>query len=114
LLLLSDPRLDGVSVEILSRGSRITRIGSALGPGVLEISGGAGDFVSLFPLGGAVEGVSTAGLRFSLQDETLLLGPSRGLSNELLGPRAQVSSARGRLLVVHTDRTIEERQEDPG
>jgi thiamine pyrophosphokinase len=106
LLLLADPRLDGLEVTLAGRGSRIFRAGMAAGPGAVEIAGEPGDLVSLFPLGDAVEGVSTHGLRFALADETLLLGPSRGLSNELLGPTAQVSSRRGRLLVIHTDRSM--------
>ena len=70
------------------------------------IEGDAGDFVSLFPLGRAVEGVTTEGLRFPLADETLPLGPSRGLSNELLGTGlARVTTRRGRLLVIHTRRS---------
>lgn len=104
LLLLADPRFDGVEVAVVGRGSRITRIGTAMGPGELAIEGTAGDFVSLFPLGAAVEGVTTDGLRFPLRGEILALGPSRGLSNELLRTRARVSSCRGCLLVVHTSR----------
>ncbi len=105
LLLLADPRLDGVAVALAGRGSRITRIGTAAGPGEAEVVGDPGDFVSLFPLAEAVEGVTTSGLRFGLVDETLPLGPSRGLSNELLEQHARVTSRRGRLLVVHTRRS---------
>ena len=104
LLLLADPRLDGIAVELIGRGSRIVRIGSAEGPGEIVVAGAIGDFVSLFPLGAAVEGVTTDGLRFGLRDESLPLGPSRGLSNELIGTTARVTSRRGCLLVVHTAR----------
>ncbi|MEA2027069.1 MAG: thiamine diphosphokinase [Chloroflexota bacterium] len=106
LLLLADPRLDEIDVAIAGRGSRICRIGTAGGGGEAHIEGEAGDFVSLFALGGSVEGVSTTGLRFSLTDETLCLGPSRGLSNELLGHDARVTSRRGCLLVIHTHRSM--------
>lgn len=108
LLLLADPRLDGVEVAIAGRGSRITRSGTADAPGEVIISGQPGDFVSLFPLEHAVEGVTTTGLRFSLTDETLPLGPSRGLSNELDAPAARVITRRGRLLVIHTARSMAE------
>ena len=50
--------------------------------------------------------MNTHGLRFPLADETLPLGPSRGLSNELLDATAQVTSRRGRLLVIHTRRSM--------
>lgn len=102
LLLLADPRLDAAEVSLLGRASCITRIGTHDGPGEIVITGASGDFVSLFPLGASVDGVSTEGLRFPLHAEVLSLGPSRGLSNELLGTTARVRTRRGRLLVVHT------------
>jgi len=102
LLLLADPRLDGLEVTLVGHGARIVRIGSGAGPGAMRIVGEAGDLVSLFPIGGDVDGVVTEGLRFPLREETLPVGPSRGLSNELVGSSARVSSRRGRLLVVHT------------
>jgi thiamine pyrophosphokinase len=60
--------------------------------------------VSLFALDGEVADVRTEGLRFPLLAEPLLLGRTRGLSNEMLGERAQVTTGRGRLLVVQTAR----------
>ncbi len=105
LLLLADPRLDDLDVSLVGRGSRIWRMGTADGPGRTDIVGEPTDFVSLFPLDAPVTGVTTDGLRFGLTDETLPLGPSRGLSNELISDRARVTTRRGRLLVVHTRRS---------
>jgi thiamine pyrophosphokinase len=105
LLLLADPRLDGMEVSLVGRGSRILRLGSAEGPGEAVVEGERGDFVSVFPLDAAVEGVTTEGLRFPLHEETLWLGPSRGLSNELTSGRARVSTRRGRCLLIHTRRS---------
>jgi thiamine pyrophosphokinase len=107
LLLLADPRFDGLDMAIVGHGSRTWRIGTEDGPGEARVEGAPGDHVSLLPLDARVEGVRTDGLRFLLHDETLPLGPSRGLSNEMLGDRAHVSTRRGRLLVVHTDRQAE-------
>lgn len=104
LLLLADPRLDGRDVAIERGDSTIRRIGTHDGPGSIEIRGTAGDFVSLLPLDAEVAGISTEGLRYPLTDETLRLGPTRGLSNELVGERGAVRAERGRLLVVHTPR----------
>lgn len=106
LLLLADPRLDGIEIAIAGRGSRITRIGTVDGPGEAGIKGEPGDFISLLPIGGAVEGATTTGLRFGLTDEILPLGPSRGLSNELLGTEARVTTRRGQLIVIHTHRSM--------
>ncbi len=105
LLLLVDPRFDEVELAISGRGSHIRRMGTAGGPGAATVEGEPGDYVSLFPLGSAVEGVTTEGLRFALADATLPLGPSRGLSNELTSDRARVITRRGRLLVIHTRRS---------
>ena len=105
LLLLADPRFDGLPMVLAAGATTMTRTGTADGPGRLDIAGDAGDWVSLFPLGDAVEGVFTQGLRYPLRGDTLRLGPSRGLSNELLGTEAVVTSRRGRLLVVRTSRS---------
>ena len=104
VLLLADPRLDGRDVAIERGDSTIRRIGTHDGPGSCQIRGTAGDFVSLLPLDATVAGIRTEGLRYPLTDETLTLGPTRGLSNELVGERGAVRTARGRLLVVHTPR----------
>jgi thiamine pyrophosphokinase len=102
LLLLAHPVLDGVDVAIVAPPSRIRRIGTADGPGEVEVAGAPGDLLSLLPIDTVVEGVVTHDLRFPLRDEPLLPGPARGLSNELLTERARVTSRRGRLLVIHT------------
>jgi len=69
--------------------------------GRLTIEGAAGDLLSLLPLGADAAGVSTGGLLYPLEDETLHLGEARGISNVLTGSRAEVSLRRGRLLVIH-------------
>jgi thiamine pyrophosphokinase len=107
LLLLAHPMLDGVDVAILDGPSTLWPIGSAAGPGAAELHGSAGDHVSLFALGGTVEGVVTSGLRYPLHGEALAVGPARGLSNELLAADAGVTTERGRLLVIHTVRTTD-------
>ena len=103
-LLLAAPLLDGVDMTILHAGTSIRRIGTVEGPGAAEIVGAATDFVSLLPLDDPVTGISTDGLRYPLGLEPLALGSTRGLSNELLGSHATVTSTGGRLLVIHTPR----------
>ena len=68
-----------------------------------EITGRAGQLVSLLPLGGSASGVHTAGLRWALRGETLLAGSARGVSNEMTGSRAQVSLSSGVLLVIQPE-----------
>ncbi|MBN2500527.1 MAG: thiamine diphosphokinase [Anaerolineales bacterium] len=64
------------------------------------IEGQAGDVVSLIPIGGDVEGVTTKGLEYPLKDETLHFGATRGISNVLLGNAATVTIQSGLLLCI--------------
>ncbi|MBX3286491.1 MAG: thiamine diphosphokinase [Actinobacteria bacterium] len=65
-----------------------------------ELTGVAGEQVSLLTPAGAARGVTTSGLRWSLADAALGAGTTRGVSNELLGAAATVSCAQGVVLVV--------------
>ena len=62
--------------------------------------------VSLLPLDTAVVGITTERLRYPLRNETLLVGPSRGLSNVRLEADAAVTVRLGRLLVVETPASL--------
>ena len=104
LLLLTLPALAHVDAELVDGASTVRVIGVA-GPAALEISGAATDFVSLLPLSECVEGVTTHGLRYPLSGATLAQGPARGLSNELVGSTASVTTRSGRLAVIHTVRS---------
>jgi len=72
------------------------------GPGVLELAPGApaGSLVSLVPLLGNAEAVTTEGLEYPLHAETLSAASSRGVSNVRLGGPASVALRGGTLLVV--------------
>ena len=91
LLLLADPRLDGREVELHAggvpdhphrRGSTTARAWtSPAHPGTTSRCSRSAD---------RSPGSARRGLRFPLADETLTVGPTRGLSNELVaddGPR---------------------------
>ena len=68
--------------------------------GELSLSGEPGRLVSLIPWGGDAAGIKTEGLRWPLAAETLPLGTSRGISNEMTGTQAEVSLESGALLVI--------------
>jgi thiamine pyrophosphokinase len=103
LLALPDPAT--AEVELLDATTRVRLLRAPAadgGPVGLELSGAPGDLVSLLPLGEPAEGVTTAGLRYPLQDEALRFGPARGLSNVRLAAAAKVTVRRGSLLIVET------------
>jgi thiamine pyrophosphokinase len=74
-----------------------------------QIEGQAGERVSLLPINGPAHGVTTQGLAYPLQGETLYPDRSRGISNQMLSARAQVTHAQGLLLCIHTHMLLEER-----
>ncbi|MGP1673722.1 MAG: hypothetical protein ACTS8Z_00735, partial [Candidatus Limnocylindrales bacterium] len=54
-----------------------------------------------------IMGVTTVGLAYPLDDETLSVGRTRGLSNVRVdGSRASIQVRSGRLLVVETPATL--------
>jgi len=99
LLLLADPGYDGVRLEA-RRGA--LRIRPVRGDGSLSLAGPVGALVTLLPVNGDADGVTTQGLRFPLRDETLRFGRARGLSNEVESLPATVTVQRGSLLVFET------------
>ena len=68
-----------------------------------SIVGKTGDTVSLLPLTGAVQGVTTEGLLYPLRDATLHYEQARGISNVLTQSPALIRIQSGLLLVVHHD-----------
>lgn len=108
LALLELPELRGIDVRLVAADARVRLL---VGPGdggasTLELTGRVGDLVSLLPVGGDADGVSTSGLAYPLRDETLVAGRTRGLSNERTLESATVDLRRGRLLVVETPATL--------
>lgn len=56
--------------------------------------------LSILPVDGPANGVTTLGLYFPLKDATLPLGPARGISNEFTAEWAEISVKNGLLLVI--------------
>lgn len=71
-------------------------------PGIHPLKGAIGDTLSLIPLQGDVQGITTHGLEYPLSNETLYVGPARGVSNLIISPDANVTFTSGTLLVIHT------------
>jgi thiamine pyrophosphokinase len=109
LTLLTMPALVGLDVRIVATDApaRLLRdLGPDGSPMSVELDGRVDDLVSLLPVGGDAVGVSTAGLAYPLDDEPLLDGLTRGLSNRRTAPLAIVTLRSGRLLVIETPATL--------
>ncbi len=65
-----------------------------------DVSGSAGDLITLLPVGESAEGVETSGLAWELRGERLPSGSTRGVSNRLVGRSATITLTRGVLMVI--------------
>lgn len=106
VLLLAMPLLDGVPASIVSADTEIWLI---RGGEELAIEGKAGDIVTLLPLGQDALGVTTAGLEWALENDTLQFGPARGVSNVLIAETARVALREGLLVALRVNAGGEER-----
>jgi thiamine pyrophosphokinase len=97
LLLLGDPKLQGIDIRLDDGVEEAFVIRERA-----ELHGRPGDTVSLLPLETPAEGVVTEGLRFPLKGETLLPFHTRGISNEMMGATASVSLEEGLLICIHS------------
>lgn len=64
------------------------------------ISGKKGDIVSVIPLGGDISDITTEGLEYPLDGETLFFGTGRGVSNVMTGEKCVVKVGSGRGLII--------------
>jgi thiamine pyrophosphokinase len=95
MLLLADERYAGAEID--------ARLGTALVHvvrGSRDLTGTVGELISLIPLHGSAEGVTTEGLAYPLVQETLTAGSSRGVSNVFAAARARIRVEHGCLLAV--------------
>jgi len=85
----------GVKGLIVDENNEITLINDRI---VLE--GNSNTNVSLIPITEKVEGVTTKGLYYPLQNATIEMGSTWGISNRFICDRAEVSITSGLMLVV--------------
>ncbi|MBV9792139.1 MAG: thiamine diphosphokinase, partial [Chloroflexi bacterium] len=96
LQLLTHPALAQADVRMLHERWELFAIRQSA-----RIYGAPGDIVSLLPMTDEVAGIVTDGLYYPLRDESLSLGPARGVSNVLVGQEASISVRSGILLCMH-------------
>jgi len=99
IFLLVLPELKGIPVRIVDGDQEAWLLHAGEST---SLEGKPGDLVSLLPLGGRVHGVSTEGLAWVLQGDTLDLGFTRGVSNTMTSSVARIETEGGMLLVIHS------------
>jgi thiamine pyrophosphokinase len=97
IFLLTRTADTGVSARILDVQNELCVVKDRL-----EITGTAGDLVSLIPASFKVEGVTVEGLAYPLCHHTLVMGSSLGISNYLAGPKALITIESGTLIVARS------------
>lgn len=66
------------------------------------VTGTPGDTLSLLPMEGCTRGITTHGLKYPLESETMCPSRSRGVSNVMLEPEVTIEVKSGSLLCIHT------------
>jgi thiamine pyrophosphokinase len=101
LLLPATAELKDVRITLIDGPQEATILHSG---GSLELSGQSGDTVSLIPLGGSAYGVTSHGLEYHLENDTLYFGSTRGISNVLQGNKATLHLKQGTLacIMIHS------------
>lgn len=94
-LLLAATAYEGIELVAQMGPARVTVVRTSA-----QLTGAAGDLVTLLAVNGPAVGVTTQGLLYPLADEDLPPGGTRGVSNELVADRAQVRVRSGVLIVV--------------
>ncbi len=116
--LLTHPALQGRSVRLVTRyqrawiirptPSRRLSLSKAEAVDAAKTSTSSvfaiGDTLSLIPLQGDVKVVETSGLQWSLCDEWLRFGETRGISNVITAVSPTITIEKGTLLCVHTQK----------
>ena len=68
----------------------------------MTLEASPGSTMSLLPLSAEVTGITYTGMLYPLDNATIALGSTRGVSNEVVSDRATVSIATGIALVIQT------------
>ncbi|RMF42927.1 MAG: thiamine diphosphokinase, partial [Anaerolineae bacterium] len=97
ILLLAHPDFRDLRISLVDGPQEVLLLSEGI---PWEVRGQPGDTVSLIPLRGDAEGVTTRGLRYPLSEGRLRFGAARGVSNVLLENPAQVFIRKGLLVCI--------------
>ncbi|NBP53616.1 MAG: thiamine diphosphokinase [Actinobacteria bacterium] len=97
LAALANPALSAIAVEAIIDTAHVTVLHGA---DTRSIPLRGSHLTALHAMNGVARGVTTSGFRWNLTDEDLAPWVSRGVSNEMVAPVAEVSVDHGALIVV--------------
>ena len=97
ILLIANPLYTSLKMRLLDGTQELVLLRAGERMGLHRCSG---DTISLIPLAGDAQGIITQGLEYSLNNETLKFGSTRGVSNVFIQETAQVFLREGLLLCV--------------
>lgn len=88
-----------IPCQIIDEHNRIYLINRSI---QLEKNKVYGKYVSLIPLTSTVEGLTLTGFKYPLNDYTLPIGTSLGISNEIITDTAHIEMKKGILIVIES------------
>ena len=97
LLLMAHPAYQEIQIRMLDDSQEILLLHPG---GQHTLRGQPGDTLSLLPLGGEAQGITTQGLEYPLLNGQLEFGSPRGVSNVLLAEEAHITFQAGLLLCL--------------
>lgn len=66
----------------------------------LEVQGDIGGYISIIPISEKVTGVTLRGLEYPLEDATMYMGSSLGVSNRFTHSKASISIGSGKVVLI--------------
>jgi len=71
------------------------------GPASVSLAGKRGERVSILPLSERVKGIELRGLKYELKNGEFAVGGMNGISNEMVGGRAEIKVEEGIIAIFH-------------
>jgi thiamine pyrophosphokinase len=99
VLLLTSPEFKQIETRIMDGNQELFVL---QGGQAARLFGNKGDLLSLMPLTAMVKGLTLTGFEYPLDNETLELGTTRGISNVFVEDVCRIEFSRGKLLVTVT------------
>ncbi len=88
---------DGCNASMISRGEIYTVVNNSS----LAVEGKAGNYISVFAIGGDAKGVSIKGLDYEVENVVLTPSFPLGVSNRFTEKEAKISVKNGALLIIY-------------